>query len=144
VAYLLSRDALLAILAARDDDPVVRWSRTVRNDELFVSVVTIGEIEAAAQNLPPEDAAKRHRYLDLLERHVPRVFGSRLLNVTLAIAREWGRVRQQAAATGAPVSAEEAMEIATARLAGYDYVAVERAHHGPLGVRVVDPWAMSS
>ena len=139
MAFLLGRDALIGILAGDPDHPAARWSRLVDNAELFVSVITLGEIEAAAQDLPPEKATSRQHYLHLLDVHVPRVFGNRILEVTLSLAREWGRVMQQARALGFHLSAEEGMEIATARQEGYTYLTTPAPHHGPLGVQVLQP-----
>lgn len=139
MAYLLSRDALLAILAGNGADPVVQWSLTVRNEEIFVCALTLGEVEAAAQALPAAESAKRQRYADLLDREIPRMFEARILTTDLSVAREWGRVKQQAQANGIPITAEEAMEIAAARLNGYQYVATARPQHALLGVAVIEP-----
>jgi predicted nucleic acid-binding protein len=139
LAYLLSRDALLAILAGNDANPVVQWSLTVRNEEIFVCALTLGEVEAAAQALPAAESAKRQRYADLLDREIPRVFGGRILTANITVAREWGRVKQQAQANGIQITAEEAMEIATVRLTGYQYVTTTKPHHAWFGVTVVEP-----
>lgn len=139
MAYLLSLDALLAILAGDPAHPVVQWSRTVRNEEIFVCALTLGEVEAAAQALPATHSAKRQRYADLLDREIPRMFGARILTANITVAREWGRVKQLAKANGVPITAEEAMEIATVRLTGYQYVATARPHHALFGVTVIEP-----
>lgn len=140
MAYVLSLDALLAILQAYEDNPVVQWKRTVRNDEIFVSVVTLGEVEAAVQDLPPERSAVRKDYQAKLDHHIPLMFGNRILPVDLRLAREWGRVRQRARALGSDLATEEAMEIATALVSGYTYVAKGKSYHAQLGVDVLDPY----
>lgn len=139
MAYLLGLDALLAILGGEPDHPIKRWSRTVDSADLFVSVMTVGEVEAALQALPPTEIAKREQYRNLLDVHVPRVFGHRALDVTLSLAREWGRVTQEARALGVEVKAEEAIEIATARVNGYTYVATAEPYHLKMGLTVLDP-----
>lgn len=138
--YLLSVDALLAILAANPSDPVVRWKETVADGEVFLSAVTIGEVEAAVQALPPSESDKRRRYEQRLDGIIPVAFQGRILPVDVQIARTWGRIRQQALAHGWPLEAEAAIEIATAVVFNFEYVTRREDFHSNLGLRVVDPW----
>lgn len=126
------------------DEPAYKWSRAIRNGDLFVSATTVGEVEAATQQIPPNEAEKRRRYEHLLNWGIPQMFGRRLLEIDLQIAREWGRVKQRVFSMGVDVSPEEAMEIAIARVSGYQYVAREEPHHAELGIIVVDPWNLSA
>ena len=55
---------------------------------LFLSVVIIGELEAGLETM--EDAERRKRLKDSLERYLSLISGESVLRVTRAIATRWG------------------------------------------------------
>jgi predicted nucleic acid-binding protein len=70
---------------------VVRWTGRVSSQALFVSVLTVGEIERGIEQQQQTDPAfseKLSAWLDM----VLRAYEGRILPVTLAVARRWGRL----------------------------------------------------
>jgi len=73
---------------------VVGWFRHVNATDLFLSVVTIGEIElgiSRQQHVNPVFAQQRADWLDL----TLRAYGERILPLTVGVARRWGRLAAQ-------------------------------------------------
>lgn len=130
---LLDTVVVSELRKARPSARVIAWAHQFRDDEFFLSVVTLGEIErgiAAAR-----DAAFRavlERWLDGLTRH----YGDRVLDVTPAIARRWGRM-SAAFGRGDP----DLLIAATAVVHGLTVATRNARHFAPIGVATVDPFA---
>ncbi len=89
---------------------------------LFVSVVTLGEMEYGHRVNDQEDLAKRARYLDFVREQCPEV-----LELTKHVAEHYGRLRAWLFNNCAPRSkrtkglrAEELVNLATGRELGID------------------------
>ena len=90
--FLLDTDVLSELRRSRRDRNVVAWIGDVTAADLFLSVVTIGEIElgiSRQQALNPDFAQELTDWLDV----TLRAYGERILPLTVGIARRWGRRR---------------------------------------------------
>lgn len=141
MAFLLSTEAFMAILRPEEDDhPVIQWKRTVRNETVFVSVVSIGEARNSINLLPSDRRLEKDKYERNLDQVLPNEFHNRILPVDLRTAKEWGLIRYVLDSDGMPIYTEEALIIATARVSDYSYVAERKPYHAKLGVKVIDPY----
>ncbi|MFT4045225.1 MAG: type II toxin-antitoxin system VapC family toxin [Solimonas sp.] len=96
MSYLLDTNVLgeLRKPPARRDAGVTAWWRDVRAEDLFLSVLTVGEIRKRIERVRPDDPAQA----DALDRWLVQVetfYADRILPVTEAIAVRWGRVQAQ-------------------------------------------------
>lgn len=76
---------------ARCDAGVTRWFDAAGDDDLFLSVLTLGEVRMGALGLArrnPEGAARVKAWVDALQAH----YTGRILPVTLDIAETWARL----------------------------------------------------
>ncbi len=89
--FLIDTDVLSA-LRRRDRHPeMVRWLQAQRTADLYLSAVTIGEIEhgiAQQQRRDPSFARELSIWLD----RVLAWYGDRVLDVDVPTARRWGRL----------------------------------------------------
>ena len=97
MAYLLDTDVLSGIRRPDRIPPnLEKWLRSLSANEVFLSVMTIGEIEkgiAKQQHIDPEFASDLQLWLDQLLTY----YAERILPVTTEIARRWGALTQQVA-----------------------------------------------
>ena len=87
--FLIDTDVLSALQPAPRDANVEAWFRRQRASDLFLSVVTIGEIErgiALRRHLDPVFASTLAAWLD----QVLAAYSQRILPFDLAAARRWG------------------------------------------------------
>ena len=126
---------VLSELRRRQRDPgVVAWIARQQHDDLFLSVVSIGEIErgiARRRAADPVFAGELAAWLDRLL----RLHGERQLAVDLAIARRWG---QLSAALGH--DSADLLIAATALEHGLTVVTRNLRHFTPTGVATLNPW----
>ena len=117
---------------------MIAWKRAVRNEQVFVSVVSVGElVDAVAAVRSP---VLRRQWENRLHEHLPNAFHARILDVDLRTAEEWGLLRGTRS-VGQVLPTEESLIIATARVNGFSLLTRRAAHHRRLGVNVIDPYA---
>ena len=119
---------------ARCHPAVAAWWAGVEERDLFLSVLTLGEIRRGIKALRPRDAA-RAATLDAWLGEVAEGFGPRVLGVDAAVAAAWGRM-----AAGRSVPVVDALLAATAAVHGLRLVTRNLGDVAGLGVAVVDPF----
>jgi toxin FitB len=137
--FLLDTNVVSEALRPRPDAHVLAWLRA-NEARAWLSVVTIGELEAGLRGAPdPRRAALLRAWLD--EVLIPQ-FTHRLLPVDLPVARRWGERTAAARASGTPVAAVDALIAATAVRHGLAVATRYGRDFEHLGVEVVDPWTV--
>lgn len=90
MSFLLDTNIISEIRKADRADPhVSTWFASVADDELYLSVLVLGEIRQGIERArirDPDKAAALERWLN----QVQEAFGPRVLAVTLSVAEEWG------------------------------------------------------
>jgi len=138
--FLLDVSVVSEALRPRPDAHVLGWLRA-NEARAWLSVVTIGEIEAGIRGAPDAGRAESLRaWLD--EVLIPQ-FTHRLLPVDVAVARRWGERTAAARANGTPVGAVDALIAATAVQHGLTVATRNARDFVHLGVAVVDPWRVA-
>ena len=122
----------------RPDPLVAEWLDQQDDNELFLSVVTLGEIRKGYTVLPH---GKRRTFLEhWFESHLLPWFEGRILPVTHAIADKWGVLAGEAQLRGNPLNTADGLIAATAL--EHDLVVVTRnvKDFARLGVAIINPW----
>ena len=114
---------------------VINWFDEQSARELFVSVLTVGEIRQGIEQLRSRDKPQAAR-LDRWVTGLVQFYEDRLIYVDGDIAEEWGRLR---AARPAPVV--DALIAATARVHDLTLVTRNVRDFSKLRVRLVNPFA---
>jgi len=134
--YLLDTNMLSELRKEERCDAGVRqWIGEVTSEELFVSVLVLGEIRRGIERIRQRDEPQA-RALEKWLRWVASEFADRLLPVDEKIADQWGRlgVRQ-------PVPVLDALLAATA--IAHDLTVVSRDEDGfrNTGAQVINPFS---
>ena len=109
--YLLDTNVVSELRKPKPHGAVVAWVKTLRPEQVFLSAVTIGELQAGVEVTRRNDAAKAREIEDWLNQ-VEASFTA--LPMDSACFREWARLM-----TGkSPELIEDAMIAATARVHG--------------------------
>ena len=132
--YLIDTVVLSELRKPQRDARLTAWVARQRTTDLFISVVTIGEIErgiARQRATDPDFAAALAAWLD----RVLALYGERVVPFDLQIARRWG---QLSAALGN--DSADLMISATALEHGLTVVTRNVSDFEPTGVATLNPF----
>lgn len=132
--YLLDTMILSELRRARRHPHMVAWLRSVGPSDLYLSAITIGEVEkdiAKQQRHDTDFAARLATWLDNVLRH----YASRILPVDVNVARRWGRLADAHGHAGADL-----LIAATALEHGLTVVTRNLRHFEHTGVPLLDPF----
>lgn len=108
---------------------------------LFISVVTIVEVEDGVAKLRRERATRRSRDLGQWLEAVLHLYGDRILMVDTPTARIAGQLSDRARGQGHAPGFADIVIAATARQHALTILSRNARHFAPLGVPVLDPFA---
>jgi predicted nucleic acid-binding protein len=134
LTYLVDTNVLSEFRRGFRNPAVRAWAKNTPTEQLFVSVITIGELERGADRVRARDA-EFAATLDSWIAELITGFGDNILPVSLVIARRWGRL----AALGRRDI--DLMIAATALEHGLTVATRNTRHFIRLGVRVLDPFS---
>lgn len=109
--YLLDTNVVSELRKAKPHGAVVAWMKTLRPEQIFLSAVTVGELQAGVELTRKNDEAKA-REIETWLGEVEASFAT--LPMDSACFREWARLM----AGKSPSLIEDAMIAATARVHG--------------------------
>jgi hypothetical protein len=117
---------------------VTAWIASQREQAIFLSALTIGEIQRGISRLP--QTAKREHLERWLHEDVRARFGARILPVDQEVALLWGSVQAALESQGRPMAAVDGLLSATARARGLTLVTRNTDHYKDSEVPLFDPW----
>ncbi len=135
--YVIDTDVLSALRRPERAPQVAAWLKGKPEQDLYISVVTLGEIERGIvkqEGIDPVFASDLRHWLD----RTMLLFEDRILAFEATDARIWGRLSVELGHAGADL-----MIAASALARGAMVLTGNRAHFEPTGVTLENPFATS-
>tara|TARA_B110000879_G_scaffold208837_1_gene295233 strand:- start:1026 stop:1445 length:420 start_codon:yes stop_codon:yes gene_type:complete len=123
--------------SGRADAKVVSWAQTVSSSSLFISAITVLELETGILLVERKDPQQGAVLRSWLNTHVLPAFSERTLPVDVAVALRCARLH-----VPDPRSDRDALIAATALVHGMTVVTRNVADFSPTGVDVVNPFSL--
>ena len=121
--------------SGRADPNVVGWEEGVSPTALFLSVMTVLELERGVLSMERRDPGQGRMLRSWLEGKVLPAFRGRVLPIDASVARRCARLH-----VPDPRPERDAMIAATALVHGMAVVTRNVQDFLPMGVRVINPW----
>lgn len=132
-------NCVLSELRRPGGDPrVARQFSALADEDVFLSVLTIGELRKGIDKL---QAGKKKSGLDAWMRELLIAARGRILPVDVETAVIWGEVAARAELAGRPLPAIDCLIAATAIQHGLHLMTRNIADFEPTGVLLVNPWS---
>ncbi|HWY19588.1 MAG TPA: type II toxin-antitoxin system VapC family toxin [Candidatus Acidoferrum sp.] len=131
--FLLDANVISELRKTRPHGAVVAWLETLRVEQIFLSAVTMGELQVGVELTRRQDAAKAQELESWLS-YVEMSFA--FVPMDTACFREWSRLM-----SGKPDALrEDAMIAATAAVHGFTVATRDEKDFKHLGVEIVNPF----
>lgn len=126
---------LRKVRLGKADEHVARWADSVDAADLYLSVITIQELEIGVLLAERRDSIQGAVYRAWLSGHVLPAFSGRVLPVDLAVAQRSARLH-----VPAPRPVRDGLIAGTALVHGMTVVTRNVADFAPTGVEILNPW----
>lgn len=137
--YLVDTNVVSELRKGERADPlVIDWFRQRRPQDVFLSVLTVGELRRGVRRIQRRDS-RAARVLEAWLDGILNRFRDRVLDVDLAVAERWGRL-------GVPDPLPDVDGLIAATALVHDLVVVTRnvKHIAPTGARHFNPFERAS
>lgn len=90
MSYLVDTNVISELVKKKPEKNVIDWFKTIPNEALHISVLTLGEIRKGVENL--QNGERKEKLLLWLEIELPNWFEDRVLAIDQNVADMWGRL----------------------------------------------------
>jgi len=126
---------LRKVRAGKADRNVAAWAARVTTASLYLSVITVLELELGIRLLERRDSKQGALMRTWMEGHVMTAFAGRVLPIDTPIAVQCAQLH-----VPDPRAERDALIAATALVHGMTIVTRNTADFAPMGVALLDPW----
>ena len=134
MTYLLDTNVVSELRKRHPDPRVLAWYDGIASADLYVSVLTVGEIRLGIERLRRKDAAQA----DLLEQWLIGLqvtYADHIVDVDTDVAEHWGRLN-----VPEPLPVIHGLLAATARANGWTLVTRNTADVARRGIPAINPF----
>jgi toxin FitB len=135
MTYLLDTNVISELRKREPDPHVLGWYEQVPSAQLFISVLTIGEIRLGIERLRRKDAAQADG-LEWWLRGLRVTYSDRVIGIDAETAQEWGRLN-----VPDPLPVIDGLLAASAKVRGWMLATRNTSDLARCGVGLVNPFA---
>ena len=141
MSFLLDTSVISELVKPSPDDSVVKWMTQADETSLYLSVLTIGELEKGIAKLPA--SSRRSKIENWVRSDLADRFRERLLAIDGAVAATWGKLAGEAEARGEPLPVVDGLIAATGIV--HDLIIATRntTDFERCGASCFNPWMQS-
>jgi toxin FitB len=135
--YLLDTNVVSELRKPKPHSAVIAWIRAIPDDQLFVSALTLGELQAGAERTRRQDQKKA----ETIEAWIDQLSEAyEIIPMEAGMFREWARLMEGKS----DHLLEDAMIAATARIRGLIVVTRNVRDFKDLAVEVLNPFTLKT
>ncbi len=136
--FLLDTCVISELIKPKPSTKVIKWLRSCRDEILFLSVMTIGEIQKGICKLP--DSQKRNMLQEWIETELIRRFDKRILEINLKVVQKWGEIQALSEIAGTKMPVTDSMIAAIGIVYNMTIVTRDAGGMEKSGVGIFNPW----
>lgn len=136
--YLLDTCLISELIRPKPDPGVIGWLGEREEERLFLSVLTLGELQKGISKLDP--SPRRDKLQGWVEMDLSRRFQGRLLPVDAEVAVTWGHLQGESERRGERLPVVDSLLAATALAHNLIVVTRNTKDLAKCQVQIINPW----
>jgi len=137
--YLLDTCAISELTKPQANRGVIEWLESTNSDDLYLSVINIGEIKKGINKLP---ASKKKQDLLFWLETLLEDYQNRILTVDLNVMENWSLLVANAEKKGQPVASLDSIIAATAYTHHLTLVTRNERDFYACNIPLINPWEL--
>lgn len=138
MSYLLDTCVISELIARVPQPQVLSWIDSQQEEQLYLSVITIGEIRKGIALLP--ESRRQAQLQTWLSDSLLLRFRDRILPIDTGVMLRWGEMVGGLQKQGKNVAAIDSLLAASALHAGLALVTRNESDFAACGVNIINPW----
>ena len=136
--YLLDTCVISELVAKRPNPKVIAWIDNTEEIQLYLSVITIGEIRKGIEKLP--SSARRSELDAWLNEQLLLRFSDRIINIDVDTMLRWGQLMGCLEKAGKTMPVVDSLIAAIALTHKFQLVTRNERDFEHTGVTIMNPW----
>lgn len=136
--YLLDTCVLSEFTRRQPDKGVVEWLDSIEEDKLFISAITIGEIQRGIERMP--DSHRKIELLVWMNNGLLQRFNGRMIAIDAPTMLLCGSLMARLEAAGQPMGVMDSLIVSSALQNNLVVATRNVADFKTTGVQVINPW----
>lgn len=137
MSWLLDTNIISEVVKKEPNLKVLAWLSSKKEADLYLSTITIAEIQRGKDRLPP---SRRKTSYDEFLMGLIQTYQKNILPIDIAVAQEWGFLMATAESTGRKMSVADGFIAATAAAFSLQLVTRNVSDFKHTGVSLFNPW----
>jgi len=136
--YLFDTNLLSELTTKNPNVNVVAWVESIDQENIFLSVVAIGEFKKGIEK--PPGSRRKKDLISWLENDLLIRFRERVIPLDLPVMLVWGTMVAELEKAGTPLPAIDSLLAASASQRGLTLVTRNTKDFEPAGIPLINPW----
>ena len=136
--FLLDTCVISEIIRQKPSIKVIKWIKKENESNLFISVLTLGELHKGIEKLP--ESKKKEELHNWVENDLKERFCNKIIDIDIQVAMMWGKIQGMTERIGRPMPAIDSLIAATGITYHLTVVSRNTSDMKESGVALLNPW----
>ncbi len=136
--YLLDTNIISELISTSPNQKAINFVRGLNEEDLYLSVITIGEIQAGIEKLVK--SKKKKQLSQWLENDLLHRFKNRIVTIDIEIMLQWGVINSKLRSIGKPLPILDSIIGATAQSKDFILLTRNKKDFQKLDIEIINPF----
>jgi len=136
--YLLDTNIISEFISKKPNQKVLDFIESLDEDDIFLSVITIGEIKFGVEKV--DSKKKKEDLLYWLENSLLKRFDNRIVSIDIDIMLKWGEMNQYLKTIGKPIPIMDSLIASTCKVKNFTLITRNEKDFYSFDIKMINPF----